>query len=64
MTSENSDRQAARAAAWERIQTEAPDVALLLKDFRRVFGQRACSRVEVTLGGEQVLPLPDRRDEG
>lgn len=63
MTSEKQAHKAARAAAWSRIQAEAPDVAGLLKDFRRVFGQDQCTRVEVTLGGEQVLPLPDRRNE-
>lgn len=46
-----------RAAAWQRIQTEAPDVAALMVRVREVFGPGAGVGATVDIGGERVWPV-------
>lgn len=48
--------KAKRAAAWHRIQTEAPDVAELMRRVRERFGPRAGAGAVVTIRGERVWP--------
>jgi CelD/BcsL family acetyltransferase involved in cellulose biosynthesis len=43
----------AKAAAWQRIQTEAPGLAELMSAVTATFGKPR--RVTVTLNGERVL---------
>jgi len=45
--------QSERAAAWGRIQREAPDLAELLGEVNRAFGKPAA--VRVTINGERVI---------
>lgn len=42
-----------RAAAWQRIQTEAPELAELMREVARVFGRPAS--VSIKIDGERVL---------
>ena len=42
-----------RAAAWQRIQTEAPELAELMREVARVFGRPASVRIKID--GERVL---------
>lgn len=45
--------QSERAAAWGRIQREAPELAELLGAVRGAFGKPA--RVQVSINGERVV---------
>ena len=45
--------KAERKAKWERIKTEAPEIAEFLTDINAAFGKPA--RVRVDINGERVL---------
>ena len=47
----------ARAEAFRRIQTEAPEVAELMRQVRARFGARAGVGAVVTIRGERVWPV-------
>lgn len=47
----------ARAAAFHRIQSEAPEVAELMRRVRARFGPRAGVGAVVTIGGERAWPV-------
>ena len=53
--------RAERAAAFERIQTEAPDVAALMVRVREVFGPGAGVGATVELDGRRVWPVEVER---
>lgn len=59
-----ANRQTDRARAWYRIQQEACDLAVALKELAAVFGKPAELRVD--LKGERVYPVgrSDRLSEG
>ena len=46
-------QKAARLAKWERVKTEAPEIAEFLTDVSRTFGKPA--RVAVMIGQERVI---------
>lgn len=46
-----------RRKAWHRIQSEAPEVAELMRQVRARFGARAGVGAVVTIGGERVWPV-------
>lgn len=54
--------KAKRAAAWQRIQTEAPDVAELMRRVREVFGPGAGRGATVEIGGQRVWPVEGGTD--
>lgn len=55
------EKKAAREAAWHRIQSEAPEVAELMRRVRARFGPRAGVGAVVTIGGERVWPVEGER---
>lgn len=50
---DRQEQETSKAAAWHRIQTEAPALAELLTAVTATFGKPASVRVR--LGGERVL---------
>ena len=42
-----------KAAAWERIKSESPEIADFLSDVSRIFGKP--SRVNVYIKGEKII---------
>ena len=53
LTAKREAAQSERAAAWGRIQQEAPELAELLGAVRGAFGKPAA--VRVTINGERVV---------
>lgn len=53
LTAKRETQASARAAAWGRIQREAPELAELLGAVKGAFGKPAA--VRVTINGERVV---------
>ena len=53
LTARRQAAQSEQAAAWGRIQREAPELAELLGAVRGAFGKPA--RVQVSINGERVI---------
>lgn len=50
---ERAQQQEARRAAWDRVQAEHPEHAVVIAEFSRAFGRPA--RVVVTAAGQVLL---------
>ena len=48
-----AEKDAARRAAWDRVQAEHPEHAVVIAEFSRAFGRPA--RVVVTAAGQVLL---------
>lgn len=55
--------RAKRAEVFARIESEAPDVAALMRAVRQRFGPGSCVGAEVVLNGQTVLPVAEASDE-